>query len=65
MVEPRNVDPIESGTNPINGLRMYIEMRGEGVPWEHQDGTTFYFVSDGINSALEQAKSAAGGEDIR
>lgn len=28
-------------------------------------GTTFYFVTDGIHSALEQAKAAAGDKDIR
>src|SRR5688572_2961160 len=28
-------------------------------------GTTFYFVTDGIRSALEQAKAAAGDKDIR
>jgi dihydrofolate reductase len=28
-------------------------------------GTTFHFVTDGIHSALEQAKAAAGNKDIR
>ena len=28
-------------------------------------GTTFYFVTDGIHSALEKAKAAAGDKDIR
>jgi len=28
-------------------------------------GTTFHFVTDGIHAALEQAKAAAGGRDIR
>ncbi|MEP6786916.1 MAG: dihydrofolate reductase family protein [Acidobacteriota bacterium] len=28
-------------------------------------GTTFYFVTDGIHSALEQAKAAAGDRDVR
>ena len=27
-------------------------------------GTTFFFVTDGIESALEQAKEAAGGKDV-
>ena len=27
-------------------------------------GTTFHFVTDGIESALEQAKEAAGGQDV-
>jgi dihydrofolate reductase len=33
-------------------------------PLEMEGGTTFYFVSDGIESALAQAKDAAGGQDI-
>jgi len=28
-------------------------------------GTTFYFVTDGIESALRQAKGAARGKDVR
>jgi dihydrofolate reductase len=28
-------------------------------------GTTFYFVTDGIESALEKARIAANGKDIR
>jgi dihydrofolate reductase len=28
-------------------------------------GTTFYFVTDGIRSALDQAKAAAGAQDVR
>ena len=28
-------------------------------------GTTFYFVTDGIESALDQAVRAAGGRDVR
>jgi dihydrofolate reductase len=29
-----------------------------------QGGTTFHFVTDGIESALEQAKEAAGSKDV-
>ena len=36
--------------------RTSIEMKG---------GTTFQFVTDGIHSALEQAKAAAGDRDVR
>jgi dihydrofolate reductase len=28
-------------------------------------GTTFHFVTDGIDSALSQARAAAGGKDVR
>jgi len=34
-------------------------------PWERPGGTTFHFVNDGIESALEQARAVAGGKDIR
>jgi dihydrofolate reductase len=34
-------------------------------PWERPGGTTFYFVNDGIESALEQARQAAGSRDVR
>jgi dihydrofolate reductase len=29
-----------------------------------EGGTTFHFVTDGIESALEQAREAAGGRDV-
>jgi dihydrofolate reductase len=34
-------------------------------PWERPGGTTFYFVNDGIESALAKARKAAGDRDIR
>jgi dihydrofolate reductase len=34
-------------------------------PWERPGGTTFHFVNDGIESALEQAREAAGDLDVR
>jgi dihydrofolate reductase len=34
-------------------------------PWVRPDGTTFYFVNDGIESALQQARAAVGDRDIR
>lgn len=33
--------------------------------WERPGGTTFYFVNDGIESALRQAREVAGDKDIR
>jgi dihydrofolate reductase len=33
-------------------------------PVEMKGGTTFHFVTDGIESALEQAREAAGGKDV-
>jgi dihydrofolate reductase len=34
-------------------------------PWVRPGGTTFYFVNDGIESALRQARAVAGDRDIR
>jgi dihydrofolate reductase len=34
-------------------------------PWERPGGTTFRFVNDGIESALFQAREAAGDRDVR
>jgi dihydrofolate reductase len=34
-------------------------------PWQRPGGTTFYFVNDGIKSALRQAREVAGNRDIR
>ncbi|MFJ8769791.1 dihydrofolate reductase family protein [Streptomyces clavifer] len=34
-------------------------------PWERPGGTTFYFVNDGIETALDQAREAAGDRDVR
>ncbi|WP_449352066.1 dihydrofolate reductase family protein [Streptomyces shaanxiensis] len=34
-------------------------------PWERPGGTTFHFVTDGIESALLQAREAAGDRDVR
>jgi dihydrofolate reductase len=34
-------------------------------PWERPGGTTFHFVNDGIESALLEARAAAGDRDVR
>jgi dihydrofolate reductase len=34
-------------------------------PWERPGGTTFHFVNEGIELALEQAREAAGDRDVR
>jgi dihydrofolate reductase len=34
-------------------------------PWERPGGTTFHFVNDGIESALDQAREAAGDRGVR
>ena len=37
----------------------------ERDPWERPGGTPFSFVDDGIESALAQAREAAGDRDVR
>ncbi|MCX4091734.1 dihydrofolate reductase family protein [Nocardia sp. alder85J] len=34
-------------------------------PWKRPGDTTFHFVNDGIHSALDQARDAAGNRDVR
>ena len=34
-------------------------------PWERPGGTTFHFVNDGIETALDQARGVAGDRDVR
>jgi dihydrofolate reductase len=34
-------------------------------PWERPGGTTFHFVNDGIDTALDQAREAARDRDVR
>ena len=34
-------------------------------PWQRAGGTTFYFVNDGIEAALDRARAAAGDRDVR
>jgi len=44
---------------------VYVLTHQKREPWVRPGGTTFYFVNDGPERALEQAKAAAGGRDIR
>ena len=44
---------------------VYVLTHQKREPWIRPGGTTFYFVNDGIKSALEQARAFASGRDIR
>ena len=44
---------------------VYVVTHEKGDPWERPGGTAFHFVNDGIESALEQAREAAGERDVR
>lgn len=44
---------------------VYVVTHTEREPWERLGGTTFHFVNDGIESALDQAREVAGDRDVR
>ncbi|NMO03517.1 dihydrofolate reductase [Gordonia sp. TBRC 11910] len=44
---------------------VYVVTHERRDPWERLGGTTFHFVNSGIESALEQARDAAGDRDVR
>ena len=44
---------------------VYVLTHEPRKPWQRPGGTTFNFVNDGIESALGQARKAAGNRDIR
>jgi dihydrofolate reductase len=52
------------GDNPPFHHPVFVLTRHRREPLELKGGTTFNFVTDGIESALEQAKAAAGDEDV-
>ena len=52
------------GDEPPFHTPVFVLTHHEREPLELKGGTTFHFVSDGIESALEQAKEAAGGNDV-
>jgi len=39
--------------------------RHSRAPIEMKGGTTFHFVTDGMHAALERARAAANGKDVR
>jgi dihydrofolate reductase len=44
---------------------VYVVTHEKRDPWERPGGTTFHFVNDGIEAALDQARAAAGDRDVR
>ena len=53
------------GDEPPYHVPVFVLTHHARDPIEMKGGTTFYFVTDGIESALEQAREAAGDKDIR
>jgi dihydrofolate reductase len=52
------------GEDPPYHNPVFVLTRHPREPLEMEGGTTFHFVTDGIESALEQARAAAGDKDV-
>jgi dihydrofolate reductase len=52
------------GDDPPYHYDVFVLTHHPREPVEMDGGTTFHFVTDGIESALEQARAAAGGKDV-
>jgi dihydrofolate reductase len=52
------------GSNPPFHHPVFVLTHHPRKPLELDGGTTFFFVTDGIESALRQARHAAGGKDV-
>ncbi len=53
------------GENPPYHMPVFVLTHHKREPLKMEGGTTFYFITDGIESALKKAKEAAKGKDIR
>lgn len=53
------------GDEPPYHCPVYVLTHHGRTPIEMQGGTTFQFVTGGIHEALDRARAAAGGQDVR
>jgi dihydrofolate reductase len=53
------------GDNPPYHSDVFVLTHHARKPLAMEGGTTFYFVTDGIRSALDKAKASAKGKDVR
>ena len=53
------------GDEPPYHVPVFVLTHHARAPLEMKGGTTFYFVSDGAEPALKQAREAARGKDVR
>ena len=53
------------GDNPPYHVPVFVLTHHARAPVTMEGGTTFHFVTDGIEAALKRAKEAAGGKDVR
>ncbi|MGZ4090861.1 MAG: dihydrofolate reductase family protein [Bacteroidia bacterium] len=54
-----------SWPNDLYKADVYLLTHEKREPWVQKGTTTFYFINDGIESALNKAKQSAKGKDIR
>ena len=62
--DPRNPWNGWWGVNPPFHHAVFVLTRYKREPLQLEGGTTFTFVTNGIEAALEQARRAAGGKDV-
>lgn len=64
---PWGEDPWQGwwGEDPPFHTPVFVLTHHPREPLPKQGGTTFHFVTDGVEAALEQAKEAAAGKDVR
>ena len=53
------------GDNPPYHVPVFVLTHHPRAPLAMEGGTTFHFVTDGIEAALKRARDAAGGKDVR
>lgn len=53
------------GEDPPYHTPVFVLTHYPRAPIQMKGGTTFHFVTDGIHAALERAREAAGGMDVR
>jgi dihydrofolate reductase len=53
------------GAGPGQDLPVFVLTRHARAPLSMKGGTTFHFVTGGIGEALDRAREAAGGKDVR
>jgi len=53
------------GDTPPYHVPVFVLTHHAREPLVMNGGTTFYFVTEGIHAALEQARAAANGQDVR
>jgi dihydrofolate reductase len=53
------------GPNPPYHVPVFVLTHHPRPPLEMEGGTVFHFVTDGIEAALDQARAAARGKDVR